>query len=83
MNAMAADASADAGHATSLGRPCIGDAGCDNRGNGKRRSGNSEKCRTFEHGSQTFWLDVGHPGHWSGDHSTGFKPLIFGKLSFI
>jgi hypothetical protein len=36
----------------------------------------SEECSTFEHGVVTFWLDVGHPRHWSEVSHARFKRLI-------
>lgn len=47
------------------------------------RGDESEECSTFEHGSKTFGLDVGHPCHWSGQPRARFKRLISATFSFI
>jgi hypothetical protein len=64
-------------------RACIGSGRDESREADSGRGDQSEKCSTFEHGSKTFGLDVGHPCHWSEAPRSRFKRLISGTISFI
>ena len=64
-------------------RTCIGRAGDERREADSGRGDESEEYGTFEHGSKTFGLDVGHPTHSSEKPSRRFKRLIFARFSFI
>jgi hypothetical protein len=61
----------------------IGRGGDKSRQANNGRSDQDEECRTFEHGSKTFGLDVDHPSHWSKAPRSRFKRLISGTFSFI
>jgi hypothetical protein len=64
-------------------RGCIGSGRDEGREADSGRGDESEDCSTFEHGSKTFGLDVGHPWHWSAAPRSRFKRLISGTFSFI